>query len=223
MARGGEDDEHMGDKLQAPPDFDGPTSNRHCTDVLCTILIVVMWISMTVLGIQAIAGGDFRVILYPLDYDGNVCGTNFAQDMTEFPYFLYINNWGGGVCVKECPNLAGQTTNNVTDIRTLVTYGGIYQVQGAELSSTFVQMANYSTSPDALVCNQQMCYPDPSDPSSSWASNGIAQGYGFAYYVGDSYPVLSWCFLTNQASDQIAELVGANNTLLAAASSAKVW
>ena len=218
-----DDNKGMGDKLQAPADFDGPTSNRHCTDLLCTILIVLMWVSMTILGIQAIAGGDFRVILYPLDYDGNVCGTDFAQDMTAYPYFMYINNWGGGVCIKECPVLTGQTSDNLTDVRTLITYGGIYQADGAELSSTFVQMANYSASPDSLECTQDLCFPNSSNPSTSWTSPGIAQGFGFAYYVGDSYPLLSWCFLTNAASDRIAEQVGANSTLAAAESGAKIW
>lgn len=223
---GGEDEGdtvYMGDKFQAPPDFDGPTSDRRCTDVFCTSLIFLMWISMTILGAQAVAGGDFRVILYPLDYDGNICGTDFAQDMTEYPYFTYINNWGGGVCVKECPALAGQTSDNLTDVRTLITYGGIYSVEGAELSPDFVQMADYSTSPDALQCTQQTCFPNASDPATSWTSDGIAEGNGFAYYVGDSYSVLSRCFLTNAASDRIAQIVGANSTLAAASDGARIW
>lgn len=69
MANDGEVD--MGDKLSAPPDFDGPTSRRRFTDVLCTLLLWVMWISMTGLGIFAMQNGDYRLILYPLDYDGN--------------------------------------------------------------------------------------------------------------------------------------------------------
>ena len=66
-----DDDGHMGEKLSAPPDFDGPTCHRRCTDVICTLLLWSMWISMTGLGIYAVRNGDYRLILYPLDYAGN--------------------------------------------------------------------------------------------------------------------------------------------------------
>jgi hypothetical protein len=94
------DDDH-GEKLSAPPDFNGPTSHREMTDILCTALLWLMWISMTGLGVYAMQNGDYRLILYPLDYDGNLCGTNKGQvDMTEFPYLYYVNDFSGGVCVK---------------------------------------------------------------------------------------------------------------------------
>lgn len=63
------------DKLVAPADFDGPTKERHCTDVLCLILIIVSWVVMSGIGAYAVMNGDTRLILYPLDYDGNICGT----------------------------------------------------------------------------------------------------------------------------------------------------
>ena len=66
-----EEDKDCGEPLIAPPDFDGPTAKRHFTDVLCTLLLWIMWISMTRLGIYAIQNGDYRLILYPLDYAGN--------------------------------------------------------------------------------------------------------------------------------------------------------
>jgi hypothetical protein len=64
-------DEDMGEKLTAPPDFSGPTPKRRFTDVIFTLLLWMMWISMTGLGIYAIQNGDYRLILYPLDYAGN--------------------------------------------------------------------------------------------------------------------------------------------------------
>ena len=60
------------EKLVRSADFDGPTKNRHCTDVLCLGLIIVMWVVMTIIGIYAINEGDYRVVIYPMDYDGNV-------------------------------------------------------------------------------------------------------------------------------------------------------
>ena len=57
------DDEDVGEKLQAPPDFDGPTSNRSHTDILCNLLLWCMWISMTGLGIYAVQNGELVAII----------------------------------------------------------------------------------------------------------------------------------------------------------------
>ena len=73
---GSDDDrEEYGEKLTAPPDFDGPTEHRHCTDLLCLLLMLACWVAMTIIGIYSLAEGDYRLVLYPLDYDGNICGT----------------------------------------------------------------------------------------------------------------------------------------------------
>lgn len=54
------DDDECEQKLQAPPDFDGPTRHRHCTDVLCLGLIILMWVLMTALGSYAVSHGGTR-------------------------------------------------------------------------------------------------------------------------------------------------------------------
>ena len=62
MGRGGDDDD-MGDKLVATPDFDGPTGKRHCTDILCSIFLdefqSKMFMSMTFLW----SGGMVEVLV----------------------------------------------------------------------------------------------------------------------------------------------------------------
>jgi len=61
---------------------------------------------MTGLGIYSYNNGDYRAVLYPMDYDGNICGTDFSdKDMTNYSKIVYINNFGGGVCVNECPKV----------------------------------------------------------------------------------------------------------------------
>ncbi len=92
-----EDEESV--KLVAPADFYGPTQQRHCT-TLCGVMIFLMWAAMSVIGISACTNGDYRIVLYPLDYDGNICGTDYAANMTEYPYLLYVNSYTGGVCVR---------------------------------------------------------------------------------------------------------------------------
>ena len=212
----------MGDKFVAPPDFDGPTSNRHCTDVLCGLMMVAMWAAMTVIGWYSYVNGDFRVVLYPLDFDGNICGTDFANDMTEFPNLFYINNYGGGVCVKDCPSLTNQVADNVTDIRTLITYGGLYQTDGAEVPFDFVSIADYSNSSDAIFCTRDPCFPD-GDPSQSWNSPGVSAGFGFAYYAVDTYPVLNRCIISVDATLRVRELVRASTTLNALEAGYSFW
>lgn len=44
----------MQDKLSAPPGFDGPVKDRKCTDIIFTLAIIVMWISMTAVGISSV-------------------------------------------------------------------------------------------------------------------------------------------------------------------------
>ena len=87
MAANNSDEE--GDKLVAAPDFRGPVEHRHCTDILFLILLFAMWTAMTGIGIHAVTNGDYRLVVYPLDYDGNICGTDFAEDMVR----IYIYQW----------------------------------------------------------------------------------------------------------------------------------
>lgn len=68
-------DDEGNEKLVAPADFDGPTRTRHCTDVFCLLILIAAWVAMTGIGIYALREGDYRLVLHPLDYDGNICGT----------------------------------------------------------------------------------------------------------------------------------------------------
>lgn len=225
-----DNDEDMGDKLVAPPDFHGPTHNRKCTDVFCLLLLIICWAVMTFLGVQALMNGDVRLILYPLDYAGNVCGTDFTRngtgrDMTAYPYFLFINNYGGGVCVESCPSLNGVIEDDV-DIYSLVTYSGMFQVDGqAQVNSTFVQMADYSIAAEEYTCTTDDCYPN-NNPVDSWKSEGVNEGFGFAFYLGDTDQILNWCILTENATDRIKELtdLSDNTTLPSVQSDAQtIW
>ena len=194
------DEEH--EKLVAPDDFDkGSVTNRHCTDCLCALLLVLVWLATTAIGLYAFQNGDYRLAVYPLDYDGNVCGTDYAEDMTDYPFLLYVNSYTGGVCVKECPHLTGMVSNNVTDIRTLITYAGVWQPSSnqSELPLDFVQVApTYVNSSDAIFCTDNICYPDDS-PVASWHAAGVNRGLGFAYYAADTYELFYRCYLTSEA------------------------
>lgn len=77
-------DDEANEKLHAAADFDGPVTDRYCTDLLWLILLCLCWAGMTAVGGYAVYNGDYRLVLYPLDYDGNVCGADLNdRDMTE--------------------------------------------------------------------------------------------------------------------------------------------
>jgi hypothetical protein len=141
--------------------------------------------------------------------------------LCSYPY-LYYTNAIGGVCVKECPSLKGMTADNLTDMHTLITYTGVYQTTSnmAEVPLAFVQVANYSYTLDEpanatsltifdmnnFQCTDELCFGD--SVTDSFTTTGVNRGFGFAYYLADSYPIFQRCFLTAEARDQIANLTG---------------
>lgn len=194
------------EKLQAPPDFSGPVENRKCTDILCTLLLVLTWAAMTGLGLFAVSNGDYRVVVFPMDYDGNICGTDYGPiDMRDYPYLYYVNSYSGGVCVKQCPQI-----ENLTDVYTAITYGGLYQVNGsATLPAEAIRVADYSSSPDAKGCTTgaggiDTCYPF-GDARLSWTAPGFNRGWGYAYYALDTVQVLWRCIPNLEAIDKLKE------------------
>ncbi|CAM9698239.1 unnamed protein product [Ectocarpus sp. 4 AP-2014] len=97
----------MQDKLTAPPEFDGPVRERKCTDIIFTLAIIIMWITMTAVGISSVQQGDVRELLAPTDYEGNLCG--FDDGYEDLGKLYYANNVGSGVCVDTCPSTTDLT------------------------------------------------------------------------------------------------------------------
>ncbi|CAM9758184.1 unnamed protein product [Scytosiphon promiscuus] len=96
----------MHDKLRAPADFDGPVQSRKCTDIIFTVAIIIMWVTMTAVGISSVQEGDVGKLLAPVDYEGNLCG--WDDDYKDLDFLYYANTVGSGVCVESCPT----TTDN---------------------------------------------------------------------------------------------------------------
>ena len=140
--------------------------------------------------------GDHRAVLYPMDYDGNICGTNFGNgtDMTNFSKIVYINNFAGGVCVEECPSVEA-----LVDVRTLLTYNGVYQGDNASLPADYVKVADYSSADNvtSMTCDETLCN---TDPQFSWTRLGISKGFGFAFYAVDTYEVLEVRCMSNPSA-----------------------
>ncbi|CAM9992914.1 unnamed protein product, partial [Phaeothamnion confervicola] len=73
-------------KLEAPANFSGAT-DRKCTDVLFSVLIVGMWVAMTVVGIESVQEGDPEILINGVDYKGRICGkSSGVEDLTKLYY-----------------------------------------------------------------------------------------------------------------------------------------
>lgn len=119
----------------------------------------------------------------------------------------------------------GQTSDNLTDMHTLITYTGVFQTSynQSELPADFFQMANYSYTLDELnndtslnifetnnfQCTDDLCFG--SNVAESWSTNGINKGFGFAYYLADSFPLFQRCILSVEARARITNLTDSEN------------
>jgi len=192
-------------KMQKPANFDGPVKNRKCTDILCSVMLFAMWTGMTYVGISAVTKGDYRVIINPMDYDGNICGIDDkGRDMTNYPKLVYVNNLAGGVCVKECPHF-----ESLIDVHTFITYDGVWQGDKATLPENYVEVADYTYSENVLfkTCTDDLC-PTDTDPEESFTSDGIKLGTGFATYAVSTFDTFGGrCIADPKALKKIKEQV----------------
>ncbi|XP_063284008.1 choline transporter-like protein 5 isoform X4 [Pelobates fuscus] len=79
-----------GEPRKFDPKFKGPIGNRHCTDILCCIIFVIVIIGYIALGIVAWIHGDPRKIVYPTDSYGQFCGQKGTPNENK-TYLMYFN------------------------------------------------------------------------------------------------------------------------------------
>jgi hypothetical protein len=183
------------EKLERPPGDESPVkSQRHSTDVLFSILIFLCWVAMSIIGAYVCTKGDYRVLYYPRDYAGNICGLNYTKNtlnVSAYPKIVYVNSYGGGVCVKQCPNVT-----QLVDTQTLITYAGVYQGSNPSLPLDYVDMADYALGYNIsnYTCTSSTC---PTGTNFSFFSPGIKMGYGYAYYAMDTVEIFGGRCLVN--------------------------
>ncbi|ETW09874.1 hypothetical protein H310_00321 [Aphanomyces invadans] len=128
------------------------TSNRKCTDILCTLLFVVFWIGMIVISVIAFTRGKPERLAYGMDFKGRICGTSGSTpgissvpyDLTAYKYLAYprlaqdLNAMAidpdfsptdpsnlkklYGVCVATCPT-SRSSTGSPQYVHALESYG----------------------------------------------------------------------------------------------------
>jgi len=178
-------------KISPPDDFDGPTKNRRCTDLLWSIILIACWFGTGVIGHYALEYGDLDRISHPVDYNGRPCGVG---SMINKPDLYFLRADGTGVCVESCPN---QTNINVT-------YACVDEADmknatdSSDLINNFVgfcmwQMSTYNDNDFCVVNDEKYAKGFPSsagiltsDGSSTndiWRSRNYIIGFGLSAAV----------------------------------------
>eukprot|EP01038_Epipyxis_sp_PR26KG_P009820 gene9820-13213_t len=83
-------------------------TNRKCTDILFTIILILAWIAMTLVGFVAcgvipdnrLPAGNPARLTNAIDYRGRVCGNTAGVIERKYGYYMLDTTV---VCVKECP------------------------------------------------------------------------------------------------------------------------
>lgn len=81
---------------------------RHCTDVLCILMILACWFTMTIIGLIVVGAihddrlraGNPNRLLHAIDYDGRICGLDAG--VRDRPNAYYMTS-SAVVCVEDCP------------------------------------------------------------------------------------------------------------------------
>ncbi|XP_039591836.1 choline transporter-like protein 5-B isoform X3 [Polypterus senegalus] len=95
-----------GEPRKFDPAFKGPIHNRHCTDVVCCVIFVVVILGYIALGTVAWIHGDPRKVAYPTDSYGQFCGQHGTPhaNKTLLFYFNILKCASPAVLIKlQCP------------------------------------------------------------------------------------------------------------------------
>ncbi|GFS69730.1 choline transporter-like protein 4 [Nephila pilipes] len=119
-----------GEELTYDPQFSGPVKSRSCTDIICLFLFVSFLAGWCVVAFFAYREGDPRILVYPTDSEGNVCGYGEFQDKPYLFFFdlmkcaspkvLATGCLTPQVCVSECPRetfLANENLPNADEMK----------------------------------------------------------------------------------------------------------
>jgi hypothetical protein len=88
---------------------------RSCTDGLCMLLLIAVWVIMTAVGLVALGAiesdslkaGKIERLISPIDYDGRICGLSDAVKDKPNAYYMLS---GAAICVEECPSTTDYNT-----------------------------------------------------------------------------------------------------------------
>lgn len=113
------DKKKKGEPLKYDPNFKGPVTNRSCTDVICCIIFIIFILGFVVVSYFAFSRGDYKLLLYPMDTQKQLCGYGDLKDKPNLLFFditrcatpaiFLMGCPTTQVCVKDCPSQSGVT------------------------------------------------------------------------------------------------------------------
>ncbi|XP_033103325.1 choline transporter-like protein 4 [Anneissia japonica] len=176
---------YYGEPKKYDPTFDGPISNRSCTDIICCFVFVLFLAGLGVISAIGFQRGNVETLIYPTDYQGQVCG--MSDNVAEKPYLFFFDyleclnevkppkfdcTTSLQVCVDECPKenyaIEARYSNELddpnVDVDSIVwdDFICIYGINAKEEVST-----NGSTIKDLLVENKCANFYTKSDVFTS--------------------------------------------------------
>lgn len=74
----------------------GPIKNRSCTDIICLLLFILFIAGFVIISIFAYMNGNPRLLLYPVDTEGNRCGLapadkSIGVDFLKMPFLHFFD------------------------------------------------------------------------------------------------------------------------------------
>ncbi|CAG5132142.1 unnamed protein product, partial [Candidula unifasciata] len=87
------------------PCYKGPNKNRSCTDVICCFIFLIFIGGLVVVAYFAYVYGNPKLLIYPQDSEGNLCGMGTKVNKKYLFFFDLVacGRMGPGVFVNGCP------------------------------------------------------------------------------------------------------------------------
>ncbi|XP_078605309.1 choline transporter-like protein 4 isoform X3 [Branchiostoma floridae x Branchiostoma japonicum] len=97
------EEKKYGDPAKFDPEFKGPIENRSCTDIICCLLFIIFIAGFLAVGILAWVHGDPKLLLYPTDSQGNLCGNGNYASKPNLHFFNLLDCAGFASVLDGCP------------------------------------------------------------------------------------------------------------------------
>ncbi|RMC08844.1 hypothetical protein DUI87_15096 [Hirundo rustica rustica] len=167
-----------GEPRKFDPKFRGPIHNRHCTDVICCVIFIVVILGYIALGVVAWVHGDPRKVIYPTDSYGQFCGQRdtLNENKTILFYFNILKCASPLVLINlQCP-----TTQLCVS-------------KCPDRFATYIDVqASYRYRPDQWNYFRQFCKPGFNNPRKSVAQ--VLRDEDCPSMIIPSRPFLKRCF-----------------------------
>lgn len=138
-----DEERQLREPLKYDPNFRGPVTNRSCTDVICCILFLIFILGFVVVSYFAFTRGDYKLLLYPMDTEKQLCGYGELKDKPNLLFFdisrcatpaiFLMGCPTTQVCVKDCPSQTGASKSLVNQYCTAKGDCPLYVIKSTSL------------------------------------------------------------------------------------------